>query len=248
VKVFVINLDRRPDRWAAMSDQLRRLGLECQRVEAIDGLSLDDRDDSLVPSAVDACWRSHQKVYALVAQNAANPNCLVLEDDAVLNSQVNWTAFLRDLDMYMTRELIDVVQLGFLEPIYTTSSSIAAFLHSALSKMLGIVFGRRSDDDRGLADNRWDCLGRTPPGMRLVPDSFLWGTHCYVISRRAAKAFLQVNVPTFTAADSFFVCIAKDQEDYRRFRIARTKRSLALQRSRLKGNILDSDLESIIFP
>jgi GR25 family glycosyltransferase involved in LPS biosynthesis len=237
--VFVINLDRRSDRWIAVSDHLRHLGLDFRRVEAVDGRSLEKPGKcSLVPAAVDACWRSHQKVYALIAEDSGSSNCLVLEDDALLSDQVDWMAFLRALDRYMTQASIDVLQLGLLESRSSTRTRIEAFIRSALSKSLDLLFGREA-----VTAHDWDCLAYAPGSLRLVPDSFSWGTHCYAISGRAAKAFLGLNTPAFTAPDSFFVCIAKDQEEYRRLKIARVRKSLAIQRSRIEGQGVDSDLE-----
>ena len=42
--VFVINLDRRPDRWKAMSAQLDRLGIPAERIPAVDAEELDTKD------------------------------------------------------------------------------------------------------------------------------------------------------------------------------------------------------------
>ena len=45
------------------------------------------------------------------------------------------------------------------------------------------------------------------------------------------------------APDDFFIALAYDQSSYQRIKIARTKVSLASQRSRMAGKTLDSDLE-----
>ena len=36
IPVYVINLDRRPDRWQAISERLDRLGIEASRIAAVD--------------------------------------------------------------------------------------------------------------------------------------------------------------------------------------------------------------------
>ena len=43
--VFVINLDRRPDRWAAMSTQLDRLGIGAVRIPAVDARLLAAQEE-----------------------------------------------------------------------------------------------------------------------------------------------------------------------------------------------------------
>lgn len=206
---------------------------------------LEHNDHSFVPRAVDACWRSHQKVYALVAQNPGNTNCLILEDDAVLNSHLNWRAFLVDLDEYMTRASIDVLQLGFLEPT-SIVTRMEIVIRSALTRIFSIVFRRRPGEQTIATDNHWDGVAQPPHNVDLVPYSFLAGAHCYVVSKRVAGALLGLNTPTFTGCDDFFVCFAENQEDYGRFRIARVEKSLAVQRSRIRGERLDSDIESSI--
>ncbi len=92
--VFVINLDRRPDRWEAMSAQLDRLGIEATRVQAIDARLLADQDkweaetngnppDRMIGIGDEACTLSHYKALgAFLATDA--PAALILEDDVEL--------------------------------------------------------------------------------------------------------------------------------------------------------------------
>jgi len=63
--VFVINLDRRPDRWQAISANLDRIGLHATRIDAIDGLALtDDPALRLMGPGHVGCARSHYKAYS----------------------------------------------------------------------------------------------------------------------------------------------------------------------------------------
>ena len=83
--VFVINLDRRPDRWAAMSEQFDRLGIEAARIPAIDGRALPAGSELHITAAERACVLSHRKALeALLAAGA--PAALILEDDVELAS------------------------------------------------------------------------------------------------------------------------------------------------------------------
>ena len=95
--VYVINLDGRPDRWAFMSEQCDRLGIEATRIPAVDaellakrpaadvrkqGRRLKEWRGGLNPGAL-ACAYSHLK--ALQAfQESGEPAALILEDDAEL--------------------------------------------------------------------------------------------------------------------------------------------------------------------
>ncbi len=92
--VFVINLDRRPDRWAAMSAQMDRLGIEAVRIPAVDARLLAaqeewERDTNGNPPGrtVDlgavACAYSHRKALRAFLDTGEQA-ALILEDDAEL--------------------------------------------------------------------------------------------------------------------------------------------------------------------
>ncbi len=89
--VFVINLDRRPERWAAISEDLDRIGVTAERISAIDGQRAKTprppaRGTMLLPQITPheiACTESHCK--AMTAFLATpHPAALILEDDAAL--------------------------------------------------------------------------------------------------------------------------------------------------------------------
>ncbi len=86
--VYVINLDRRPDRWAAMSAQLDRLGIEAVRIPAIDKESLAG-DQALLRMGAGhvACARSHYKAMQCLVDCGASA-ALVLEDDVEVGEEV----------------------------------------------------------------------------------------------------------------------------------------------------------------
>ena len=98
MKVFLINLDRRPDRLAEMTERLNALGLEFERISAFDGstqpsLHLVDWVKAtifnffVVPSAgVIGCYQSHKFVWQRIVDDQTT-QALVLEDDAM---PVDW--------------------------------------------------------------------------------------------------------------------------------------------------------------
>ncbi len=107
--VFVINPDSRPDRWAAMSAQLDRLGIPAERIPAVDARLLaaqeewEQRTNGNAPEwhaddlGAVACALSHCKAWgALLATR--HPAALVLEDDAELASDL--PALLESLDWW----------------------------------------------------------------------------------------------------------------------------------------------------
>ena len=80
---FVINLDRRPDRWAAVSGNLSALGIVPERIGATDA----DRVMGAIPDDLSlsqaACRESHFAAPDAFLQTGA-PAALILEDDAEL--------------------------------------------------------------------------------------------------------------------------------------------------------------------
>lgn len=86
--VYVINLDRRPDRWAAMSAQMDRLGIEATRIPAIDKERLEG-DPALLRMGAGhvACARSHYKAMQALVDCGA-PAALILEDDVEVGEEV----------------------------------------------------------------------------------------------------------------------------------------------------------------
>ena len=93
-KVFVINLDRRPDRWAAMSAQLDRLGISAERIPAVDARLLaaqegrgqgtnDDPPGYNLSLGEVACAWSHRKALRAFLDTGEHA-ALILEDDVEL--------------------------------------------------------------------------------------------------------------------------------------------------------------------
>lgn len=91
MQIFVISLRASTERRAFQSQQLLRLGLQFQFVDAIDrhdlaehlgALKVDQWERPLLPTEI-ACFLSHLQVWAHVA-DGAEP-ALILEDDALLS-------------------------------------------------------------------------------------------------------------------------------------------------------------------
>lgn len=95
---FVINLDRSPERWAMMAEDLGRLGLGARRVVAIDGSSLSlpeagvDPDLFLrthgrtpLPGEI-GCYLSHLRALAAFLETDA-AYAVILEDDAMVTAE-----------------------------------------------------------------------------------------------------------------------------------------------------------------
>jgi glycosyl transferase family 25 len=91
MKLYVINLERAPERMTRIGGLLDGLGVDFERVEAVDGRTLPPPPADASPDA----WaltsseigliRSHQKCWALFEQSG-DPHCVILEDDVHFGS------------------------------------------------------------------------------------------------------------------------------------------------------------------
>lgn len=76
-QAFCINLDKRQDRWRESKKQFSKIGLEVERVSAIDGFN--EPPENIRPGEV-GCLKSHLKVFQ-IAKKRNLKSFLMLEDD-----------------------------------------------------------------------------------------------------------------------------------------------------------------------
>lgn len=93
--VYVINLDRRPDRLASISENLERINVAWERVQAIDGMDL--QETRWLDRASLACSQSHRKAMRMFL-DSSHPAAMILEDDAEVGEDVS--AFLSSVDWW----------------------------------------------------------------------------------------------------------------------------------------------------
>ena len=179
--VYIINLDRRPDRWDAAVEQLGRLGLEPVRIAAVDAGTVSDRElrervalDKPFQSlrrGSEANILSHCKAWeALLA--SPHPAALVAEDDA-----------------HFAADIATV-----LDP--------AGWWPDGAGLMKLEAAGAKK---RWLGPER----GRTPGGRPLYPlFRFAGGSAGYLIDRASAEAALGLCVDVDISIDRFLFDIA----------------------------------------
>lgn len=175
-EIFVINLDRAPDRRAAMSAQADALGLRQRFVRAIDGQRLSDGDASAYLGAWRrrtwraemtrneiACVLSHRRALAEFLGGDAG-FAVVLEDDARLSPEFR----------AVVHELIDVAEVWDFVRLSTYVPGLP------LSEVVALPSGRR--------------LGQRPK----------WGLSAVGVlyDRRAAQTFLECSHGFFEAFDN----------------------------------------------
>lgn len=100
MKIFLINLDRSPDRLQFMENQLNKLNLPFERISAVDGRSLnmnrvdefairskvEEWKDLLTPNMI-ACSLSHYHIYKKMVEENIEM-ALILEDDIELGKEL----------------------------------------------------------------------------------------------------------------------------------------------------------------
>lgn len=76
-QAFCINLDKRTDRWKASVKQFNKIGLDVERVSAVNGFA--EPPASIRPGEV-GCLKSHLKVFKMAKERGLK-SFLMLEDD-----------------------------------------------------------------------------------------------------------------------------------------------------------------------
>ena len=219
--IQVINLASRPDRLAVMRSQLKNAGLDFQTQVAVDGKRASLESEFLSKGEIGA-FKSH--VNAMRRQKEAGvAYSLILEDDAALTSVVN-EKFLFEMLQLMERNKLDILQIGFIEHLYSFS-----LRSGVLESLINLL------NERGRRDLS---------GFRYVLGEFRSGAHAYIVSARLAEGISSaVSEPPLLPWDDWLGLMAKAQT-HRNFRIARLVKSVVSQESRSSlTSKIDSDIE-----
>lgn len=222
IQVFIINLERRPDRMSRVSDKMNMAKLEFSRVEAVDATKENflARENPFLPVPYAANWMSHQIAFRRFLASGAS-FALILEDDAhpirqSLNPKtlMNWVSL-------MERNNLEFLQVGCISTFYQKFTARA---------MLDWVLAVRSG--RALRDRKLN--------LRYVHKEFRAGSHAYVVSKILAETLCESNYPVALASDAFLHSLAGHSH---KLVFAKLAKSAVEQKSRLGSNSkLDSDL------
>ena len=173
MKIYVINLERNPERLAFIQAQLGALGLGFERVEACDGRALTAEEKARQFSRVRSfiamkkkmsaaeigCAISHTRVYRKMIEDGVDA-ALILEDDVRLED-----GFVKALERVEK----------FLE-----AGKAQAFVLSGY----GIEGGEKCPEE-------------------IRRENSIWCADAYCVTRGAAEIILKANWPVRTVADSF---------------------------------------------
>ena len=220
--IQVINLATRPDRLTLISSDLKKAGLSFETQVAVDGQTVEI-DSKFLSKGEIGCFKSH--VNSMRRQvEAGAPFSLILEDDAALSPVVN-EKFLSEMTDLMTRNQIDILQIGFIEHFYALS-----IRRGILEFLIELLKGRGQKD---------------VSGVRFVLGEFRAGAHAYIINNRLAEGISStVKEPPLIPWDGYMHSLA-GQIGRGEIKIARLVKSVVAQASRLVSNSkVDSNIAS----
>ena len=187
VHSFVINLARRVDRRERMELRLQAHSFPgWMFVEGLDARELSTPPEGTLTSlTLYSAWTSHTRAMEKIHQGDADFG-LVLEDDAVFNSAVDWPVTLEAIEGFMSSERIDYLQIGHIS---------AAYPKRPFSGLVSQFAGRRNARPQQVIPE----LGKSVElGVSRA------GAHAYVISRRLSGLAPKYNTPTWVGPDGFF--------------------------------------------
>ena len=224
IPAYVINLDRRPDRWQTISEHLDDLGIAHERIPAVDARLLARQEEwerqtngnppiRKIDTGAAALLFGHRKVMEILL-NSQHPAALILEDDAELAS-----------DTAMLLESADWWPAG--------------------AKIVQLEEHQKTGGKWGGATALWRASGNTPSGREVR--KLEWRGSCtaaYLINREGARIAMAAFDKVLYGIDPLLINV--DQALFN-MRLSKTARKLgpvqvvpAMARQRGAGK--DSDL------
>jgi GR25 family glycosyltransferase involved in LPS biosynthesis len=218
--VFVINLNSREDRWNHCTNQLKELGWNARRIEAIDNPS---DNDFFTNQAVASCWLSHRKALNEFLQTE-DTHALILEDDFDVQDSLDENDFLE-----FSRSDLDFIQIGFL---YTT---VFERIHIKVENVFDLVIRIFGYFEKILRNEQVSTKllvqERKDLPRDLVYADIRGGAHCYFLNRKAALYLVSLNAPIFLSTDDLYMAAGR----MRYLRMARFRKSRVGQTNSLSS-------------
>ena len=198
MKIYVINMNKATDRLSKIKHQLDLLGLPYERIEAIDGKTLNFKDSftntsrfrltqgrDCLPGEV-GCMESHR----LAWKTALKQNCaytLILEDDAILPNDLQKT-----LESIESSTTLDIINLSYCGTYPLTHEKLERLQRADISSR---PYFKGKKNWKAIEAGRWKIFN-------LIPASNLTLCECsmmppfmtaYVVTPRACKALLKAS-------------------------------------------------------
>lgn len=210
LNVFLINLDKRPDRLAFVGAQLHNLGIPFRRHEAVDGSTLNAQQRALFDDArfvleqkklpvageVGCAW-SHRQIWQQMVDEKL-PYALILEDDIQIAPALS--DFLSDESHYRT---FDFLNLSENQPYRVDASALQTLLAQGCEwrphKWQSRRLWKRLEWRRRWRIFRLHRLGEGSIACECDPAPALGSG--YILSQQGAKALLETSQTMFYPVD-----------------------------------------------
>lgn len=222
MKTYLINLASRPDRLETATTQLNYVDPNFVRIDGVFFSNPEKELTTLVTLGVKGCWESHKKCF-IDFLDTNEKFALICEDDL----EITHLDFLNEAIRWGIHNQVDLLQLGFLlQGVRNRLTYLIDTIEQVFFKTIYYFSDIKIISKMGLAAKlRVRRYGNTP--YSCIPDSFLPGTHCYLVSKRMVELIVSLNSPQFLSADDFFVALSK----MRSFDMYRLRRSAVTQTS-----------------
>jgi len=177
VKIFVINLKRSPERLKKITHRLKELSLDFERIEAVDGATLNNFKESFnskrffyesghkLVAGEAGCSQSHINIWQLIIARKLN-YALVLEDDVLIDEDLS--QLINNKSIY---ESFDYLKLD------NKLDKIAEIFHCNQEEVL---------ESKHIIDKKQHSKYTT-----IEVDPVPYGMGAYIISRKACQIFLK---------------------------------------------------------
>ena len=219
MRVYVINMENRTDRWEEVLGQEAKIGFSFTRIVVESRANVNLSIEKFSTLSVVSTWNSHMKAMKCFLATE-DSHAIIFEDDFVLKSS------LKDLCAKINFDNdVDFIQLGFLHtsPTQFLSIKLVNFFNVIL-RLTGYLANFCPTIFQGLTRKKLVRDNFNIP-FNLIPNDIRAGAHAYIISRRFASSVQQFNSPTFLSADGAFMAIGW----MRSFRMYRLRRNLIKQ-------------------
>jgi GR25 family glycosyltransferase involved in LPS biosynthesis len=213
--VFVINLEHRKDRWLDVKNQEKTAPFSVTRIEALTPEQV--MTTSLTTEKVAACWESHKKALRIFIQEELD-FALILEDDFQLSK-----SFLKFSFDEFEKTNLDFLQIGFLRTTIREAFYIRIEnLYDLAIRIYGLFEARIL---RTRTSRKHLVRERIDLGWKFVYADIRPGAHAYIVNKKAALYFLQLNNPIYLSTDDLFMAAAPMRD----IRMARLRNSIVKQ-------------------
>ncbi len=213
MEIFVINLDRRPDRLEFIQQQLQNLNLSFTRISAVDGKQVDEDEipfdrkkfylsakREITPGEI-GCAMSHRAIFKRMIDQSI-PYALVLEDDVI----IHW-GLVELLDDKKIFQKFDFLNLSGTQPYPENISEFSSVLKEGVFERPSVFDPKRSlwrrleSRSKG---NRWKIFKIYSINEHLIAnvcDPCPALASGYIISQHGARQFLKCSEKFFDPID-----------------------------------------------